>query len=187
MTTAAISEKIKFTYSDYLIYPTNGKQLQLIEGDFFMTPAPNIVHQDILGNLGFILKVHITQHNLGKVYFAPTDVYLSDYDVVQPDILFIRKERLHILTKNYVKGAPDIVIEILSGKTKKIDLTAKRTLYAKYGVPEYWLVDPDKKQVEVLTLSQSGYETAGLYSKGAIIRSKIIPGLKIKTSEIFRK
>lgn len=185
--TATVNKAIKFTYADYLVYPSNGNQLQLIEGEFYMTPAPNIFHQDIAGNLYAPLRQFVLEHHLGKVYEAPTDVVLSDTNTVQPDILFIRKQRVHVLRKNYVKGAPDLVVEILSERTKKMDMSAKRKLYAKYGVIEYWIVDPDKKTVEVLSLGSKGYQSSGIYRIGQTLTSSVLPGLKISVADVFKK
>lgn len=181
------NKNIKLTYADYLLYPANGKQLQLIEGEFIMSPAPKTYHQAISRNLLVILHSYVTQYKLGEVYDAPTDVVFSDADVTQPDILFVSKERLKIITKDNIKGAPDLVIEILSEKTRKLDVEVKRRLYARHGVKEYWIVDPDKKTVDVLTLSRSGYIRYGLYKKGHTLASPILPGLNIKVLEIFKK
>lgn len=187
MQTQTINKNIKFTYSDYLIYPSNGKQLQLIEGDFFMTPAPIIFHQDISINLEAIIYEFVAENNLGKVYDAPTDVVLSEEDVVQPDILFIAKDRLNIIKEKNIKGAPDLIVEILSFKTKKMDTVIKRKLYAKHGVKEYWIIDPDKKQIEVLLLAGDKYKSERIYKKGQVLKSKIIAGLKVKVEEVFKR
>lgn len=185
-TEAAVNKNIKFTYADYVLYPSNGKKLQLVGGEFFMTPAPKTYHQDVSRNLEFILQNFVVKYNLGKIYYAPTDVFLSDEDVVQPDILFISKQRRHIIKKAYIKGAPDLVVEILSETTKKLDLHVKRTLYAKYGVKEYWIVDPDKKKVEILHLGKRGYERGEIYKRGETLTSSVLTGLRISVSDIFR-
>lgn len=182
-----VNKSIKFTYEDYCLYPTNGKQLQLIEGEFFMSPAPKTYHQKVSGNIEFILRRYVYKHNLGEIYDAPTDVRLSSEDVVQPDILFISKSRLHIITKNYIKDAPDLVVEILSDKTKKIDLKLKRALYAKHGVKEYWIVDPDRETADVLDLGEKGYTEIKKYKAGQTLISSVLKGLKIKVEEIFKK
>lgn len=185
-TTTTVNKNIKFTYADYVLYPSNGKKLQLVGGEFFMTPAPRIYHQDVSGNIFVVLHEFVLARKLGKVYEAPTDVFLSDKDVVQPDILFISKQRKHIITRNYIKGAPDLVVEILSETTKKLDLHVKRTLYAKYGVKEYWIVDPDKKKAEVLHLGKRGYEKGEIYKRGETLTSSVLTGLRISVSDIFK-
>lgn len=183
----AINKNIKFSYSDYLLYPSNGNQLQLIRGEFYMSPAPKTFHQIILLNMFRILDRFVRTHKLGMVLVAPVDVKFSEKDVVQPDILFIARQNLHIIARNYVQRSPDLVIEILSDKTKKIDLKLKRRLYAKYGVFEYWIVDPDRKTVEVLVLSESGYNTFKKYNRTGSLQSKVLPGLKLSVADIFKK
>lgn len=182
---AKLREKIKFTYSDYLIMPNNGKQCQLIEGEFFMSPAPFIFHQKASGNIEDILRAYVKKRNLGEVFYAPTDVVFSKEDVVQPDILFISKDRQHIINKRNIKGAPDLVIEILSKTTKNLDLKIKLKLYARYGVPEYWIVNPDNKTIDLLYLTEDGYKTKARYSGDDVLVSEVVPGFKMKLKEVF--
>lgn len=184
---AQLHKDIKFTYADYLLYPTNGNQCQLIEGEFYMTPAPKTYHQDISRNLEFILHSHVAKHDLGKIYDAPTDVVFSDANAVQPDIFFISKKRIHIIKENCIKGAPDLIVEILSPKSKTLDLKLKRVLYAKHGVKEYWIVDPGAKKVDVLVLLEKGYTVSATYKTGQILVSKLFPGLKLRVSDVFKK
>ena len=146
--------KIKFTYEDYLRLPDDGKRYQVIEGEVYMVPALTPYHQDILGRLFVLLRTFVEEHRLGKVYCAPCDVILSQEDVVQPDIFFICKEREDIITKKNIQGAPDLVVEVLSQFTAKLDRTLKTGLYERFGVKGYWLVDPDQKQIEVLALKR---------------------------------
>jgi len=150
----SVNPKIKFTYRDYKSLPeSETKRYELIEGELIMVPSPNIYHQRISGRIEFLLRDFVEKNKLGEVFYAPCDVHLGD-NVVQPDILFISKEHSYVIIKEEVKGAPDLVIEILSPATAKRDRTIKRALYARYGVSEYWLVDPEKKIIEVLTLKK---------------------------------
>lgn len=168
--------QIKFTYQDYLLTPED-KRYELIEGELMMTPAPSWHHQTIAANLFRILDPIIKQNNLGKLAFAPVDVVLSHENVVQPDLLFVAKGRLEIITEKNVQGAPDLVIEILSPPTKERDLDMKRKIYAKYGVREYWLVDPQAKTVEVAVLKESGLETFQVFPCGTKVRSPLLTEL----------
>ena len=120
----------------------------------------------------------------GEIFDAPCDVHLGD-NVVQPDILFISKEHSYVIIKEEVKGAPELVIEILSPATAKRDRTIKRALYARYGVSEYWLVDPEEKIIEVLTLKKEGYETFSIYKNADTLNSLLLPGLSINLTEVF--
>ena len=177
------SSKLKFTYRDYLLLP-EGDRRELIEGDFFITPVPNIRHQAISRNLGLRLWELVRSHGLGQVFLAPTDVVLSPESVVQPDILFVSNERRGIITEANVSGAPDLVVEILSPSTAERDRELKRTLYARYGVREYWIVDPEDSSVEVMALEEAGFVSARRYTSGQV-ESPLLPGLAIPLGEIF--
>ena len=180
----ASATDIKFTYQDYLLLPED-KRYELIEGELFMVPAPAPYHQEVSKNLFLALNSYIESKKLGKVYYAPLDVVLSDKDVVQPDILFISRQRLSIITKKNIRGAPDLIIEITSSTTRKRDGVLKRKLYAKFGVKEYWLVDIEKEEVEVLSLGEKGFERVGLYNRDETLSSPLLENLRIALSEIF--
>ena len=176
--------KVKFTYQDYLHMPED-KRYELIEGEFFMMPSPKEYHQRILINLGAILYNFTKVNKIGNVYVAPFDVVLSDEDVVQPDIIFVSKERKKIITKDNIKGAPDLLIEILSPNISYRDREIKRKLYFKYGVREYWIVDPEEQTVEVLSLTEDGYKTTGIYDINTPLSSPLLKGLSIDLKEVF--
>ena len=154
----SVNTKIKFTYKDYKSLPeSETNRYELMGGELITVPSPNFKHQSISGNLEFILREFIQKKNLGTIIYAPLDVHLGD-NVIQPDILFVSRERSYVITEEEVRGAPDLVIEILSPATAQRDRTYKRTLYAQYGVQEYWIVDPEEKIIEVLTLKEKGYK-----------------------------
>lgn len=176
--------KIKFTYQDYLLAPED-KHYELIEGDLMMTPSPIWEHQNVIGNLFRILDDYVLNRNLGKVVLAPLDVILSDETVVEPDLLYIAKERLNIVKDGYVRAAPDLVIEVLSPSSKNRDLEIKRKLYGKYGVREYWIVDSDAQTVEVTVLGETGLETLRVFPTGAKVQSLIFKELSFDPSQIF--
>ena len=132
--------KTKLTYEDYAKTPDD-ERWELIDGELFRMPSPNIAHQMISGELFPRMKQFVQERNLGVVFHAPTDVVLSDTDTVEPDLLFISRERMGIITRLNIQGAPDLVVEIHSSSTTQRDLTAKRALYARSGVKEYWPVD----------------------------------------------
>jgi len=175
---------VKFTYHDYLLLPGD-KRYELVEGDLFVVPAPNLNHQRILRRLGKALLEYVEQHELGEIFYAPCDVVLSAENVVQPDLIFVSQERSGILTAANVQGPPDLGIEILSDATKQRDLSVKRKLYARYGVREYWIVDPDSKTIEVLTWTEAGYRTEAIYPHTARLSSPLFHNLDLNLSEIF--
>lgn len=177
---------IKFTYEDYKNLPgSETKRYELIEGELIMVPSPTFEHQDISVHLEFALYEFVHKHNLGTVLHAPLDVVLDDENVFQPDIIFISKARSHIIHKEAIQGAPDLVIEILSPSTGERDRTVKKKLYARAGVTEYWLVDPESKTVEVLKLGAAGFERVALYKKNETLTSPLLQGLQISLKEVF--
>ncbi len=181
-----ITSRVRLTYKEYRQFPNDGKRHELIDGDHLMTPSPIAKHQRASLNLAALLKSFVEEHKLGEVFDAPFDVILSDSDVVEPDILFISAERLKTLVKDWVYGAPDLVVEILSPSTEEIDRTLKMKLYEKYGVREYWIVDPDAESIEVYALRRSGYKMLSRARKGQHARSEAIEGFVCDTEKIFK-
>lgn len=180
---------IKFTYDDYQSLPfSETKRYELLGGELIMVPSPSWKHQDISAELEFRLQAFVREHQLGTVLDAPLDVVFGEGDereVAQPDILFISNERRKIIAEQEIQGAPDLIVEILSPSTADYDRRYKRTLYARYGVREYWLVDPDAQTVEVLQLEARGYRQAGLYGRDEVVHSPLLEGLKIPLAEVF--
>ncbi len=175
---------IKFTCRDYQQLPDD-KRYELVEGELYLVPSPTLCHQRVSRQLEMALWTYVRQNALGEIYYAPCDVVLSEISVVQPDLLFVSKERLGILTEANVQGAPDLVVEILSPSTGQRDLGIKRKLYARHGVREYWIVDPEAQTVEVLTWTEGGYCTAAVVPKTDELTSSLFPGLSVKLSEVF--
>ena len=140
----------KFTYEDYRNTPDDVRY-ELHGGELITVPAPNMTHQGISTILLRLIDTLVYLKKLGKVYHAPTDVVFSDNEVVQPDLVFVSNERSHILTENNIRGAPDLIIEILSPSTAGRDRTFKRTLYERHGVKEYWMVDASARNITVLS------------------------------------
>ncbi len=177
--------KGKLTYEDYAKTP-EGERWELIDGELFMAPSPKEAHQRSQMKLGAPMFFFAEEKDLGRVYFAPFDVVLSDTDTVQPDLLFVSKERLDIITADNVQGAPDLVVEIRSPSTARQDWTTKRELYARHGVKEYWLVDPEAATVAVLLLDGGELKVAGVYGIGDTLTSVTLEGFSIALADVFR-
>lgn len=140
----------RITWHDVLTMPEDGNRYEAIGGELYVTPPPKNRHQWILTNLLIALVDLLMKPGHGRVFTAPIGVEFPGSDEgVQPDILFVSKQRLAIVTEDWIRGAPDLVIEILSPSTARRDRTVKRELYRRHGVAEYWIVDPDAKQVEL--------------------------------------
>ncbi|MDI6716897.1 MAG: Uma2 family endonuclease [Actinomycetota bacterium] len=178
-------KKAKYTYKDYLRMPED-KRYELIGGELTLVPAPKTKHQRISTRLEYLLMRHIEENNFGEIFHVPTDVYFDEENVVQPDILFISKERQDIVDENYIKGAPDLIIEIVSPSSGYYDLVKKKKLYARFGVKEYWIVDPEEKAAEVYLLKDNGYEIAQSLSEDDKLTSRTFPGLSIELKELFK-
>lgn len=141
-----------------------GTFCQLINDDLVMSPAPFTNHAQVQGEIFSALSTFLKTNNVGSVFFAPVDVYLNSKNVFQPDILFISNERIDILKKEGVYGAPDLVIEILSKGTRKNDLGRKKNIYEQEGVKEYWVVDPETKWCEGFVLTEKQFKSTGEFS-----------------------
>ena len=148
-------------------------------------PAPSPYHQDILGRLYYRLFDFVREKNWGRVFIAPCDVVLSDVDVVQPDLLLISAGRADIIMERNIQGPPDLVVEIISPTRGHWDRIIKHRLYARHGIPEFWLIDPEAKKVEVMRLGEEGYETVETYGAEDVLHSPLLEGLEIKLAEIF--
>jgi Uma2 family endonuclease len=146
------------TYEDYVLIPEDGKRHEIIDGDEYMTPAPTTPHQRIVGRLFNRLYRHAEDHARGEVFVAPCDVLLSETDIVQPDVLFVAAERARIVKERGIEGAPDLIAEVISEGNRRHDEVRKRKLYARHGVPEYWVVDPALETVKVYRHPEDGYE-----------------------------
>lgn len=178
------AKKIKFTYQDYLLTPED-KRYELIEGDLFMTPSPTWNHQTISTNLYEKLNDFVKKNKLGFVRFAPIDVVLSDEDVIQPDILFISHERKNRITKENVRGAPDLVVEIISPGTENRDKVIKKKLYGRYGAIEMWIVDSNVKTIELIGWEGSQFKTLQTFPQNSTFESPLLKDFCFPVKEIF--
>ena len=182
---ASIIEKKKYTYDDYLKTPDD-KRYELIEGELYMTPSPITNHQRISGRIEFELRKFVAENDCGEVFDAPYDVYFDDENVVQPDILFISKDRLNIIGDKNLQGAPDLVIEILSESNAYRDLIQKKKLYARHGVQEYWIVVPGEKTIDIHILKDKTYQLYQTLGEDEILESPILKGFKMELKAIFK-
>ena len=174
----------KFTYEDYRNTPDDVRY-ELLDGELIIMPSPKEVHQRLVLSLGTLFNIFVSAGKLGRVYIAPFDVVLSHTIVVQPDLMFISNERAQIITEDNIQGAPDLVIEILSPSNADNYKTRKRALYERHGVKEYWMVDPDAKNVTVLLLGESGFELVGIYGEGQTLTSPTLSGFRLNVEDIF--
>lgn len=181
-----VTQKTKpnLTCEDYAKTPDD-ECWELIDGELMMSPSPKRAHQRNQMKLGSRMSFFVEEKDLGEVY-SDFDVVLSNTDTVRPDLIFIAKDRLHIITEDNVHGAPDLVVEIRSPSTARYDWTVKRELYARHGVKEYWLVDPEAATVAVLLLDGGALKVAGVYGEKDTLASAVIDGFSIVLADVFR-
>ncbi len=179
-----VTVPVRTTYQDLSELPDETR-CELIEGELLMSPSPSRFHQDVIQRLNEHLLRYVKQNNLGVVYFAPLDVVLSDYDVVQPDILFVSHRHREILKDKNIEGAPDLAVEIVSPGSRERDRLIKKGLYARYGVQEYWLVDLDKKSVEVLSLKEGEYQLVAIFSEEDALSTPLFPTMAAPVYSVF--
>lgn len=160
MMSQEIAPKTKLGYAEYCCYPDDGNRHEIIDGDHYMNPVPSTYHQAVSMRLAYLLFGLIEGNHLGRVFFAPIDVQLSDHDIVQPDLIVIVKDRVQMITPAKIKGAPDLIIEILSPSTRENDMTLKKELYQRTGVKEYWIVDPEDQSLKQFVLDSGKYKAS---------------------------
>lgn len=174
-----------WTYDDYMRMEDDGRRYEILDGELIEMPGPRFRHQDIVAEIGTLLRVYVNRNKLGKVVMAPLDVVLSPVNIVQPDILFINNANLGIITELNVQGPPDLCIEVLSPGTSVRDLGRKRQLYARFGVREYWLVDPEAQRITVLSLDRGMYTPLVEAEGEAAIQSAVLPGFVVTAAALF--
>jgi Uma2 family endonuclease len=173
-----------FTYRDYARL-RDDRRYEVIEGKLYLTPSPRTWHQRVCLDLTVALREHVLADALGEVLIAPCDVVLSDTNVFQPDILFVRKDRASIIEEKYVSAAPDLVVEILSPGTKARDRKLKLPVYARFGVREMWIVDVNVRAIEVFPNIGTRFGPPSRFGPGHILRSVVLPKLRIALDAIF--
>ena len=175
----------QWSYKDYASVPEDGHRYEVVNGVLYMSPAPSTGHQRIVGWIFYYLVTHIDLPGLGQVYQAPTDVELSPGDVVQPDVFVVLNPHLDRLTPSRLIGAPDLVVEVASPSTARHDLSEKLYAYARAGVPEYWVVNPDAQTVEVLIWQNGSYYSLGLFAGHTMLPSQVVPDFPVRTEQFF--
>ncbi len=177
--------RVQFKAEDIWDSPDDGNRYEVIDGELYVSPPPNRWHQRVLSRLHTIISPGVVRDNLGEMYFAPIGVVLGEPDGVEPDMVFVRRERAAILSDRGIEGTPDLVVEVLSPSTRSRDRGLKMRRYQAAGVPHYWLVDYEGPALEAYRLGEEGYELAGRYGPGDVMRSELFPGLDIRLDEVF--
>jgi len=155
-----MATQIVLTYKDYEVLPADGRRYELHDGELIVTPAAAPRHQRVSGRLYRLLQTHVETQRLGEVLYSPIDCILSDTTILQPDLVYLDAQRQPAISGRGIEGPPTLVVEILSPSTAQTDRGAKRQLYARYGVPYYWIADPDARTIEAYRLTGGAYQLA---------------------------
>jgi len=174
----------KFTHADLLAIPDDGKRREIVDGEMIVSPSPKFRHQFVSIRIAAALLRYLAEHPLGLLLLAPLDVIFGEVDVLEPDLIFVLNEHRSIL-QDWVRGAPDLVIEILSPTTAANDRGPKLKAYARFGVPEYWIADPDAKTIEVYRLSRQTYQLAQVFGEYDALTSTLLPGFTLSVADVF--
>lgn len=176
---------IPMTIREYRLLPEDGRRWELVQGEFVMTPAPSPRHQRVSRKLQYELMTQLEKPGLAQVINAPIDVVFDELNVVQPDLVIIASARTSIITERAVEGPPDVLVEILSPSSVDRDRHLKRGLYARFGVREYWIVDPMHGLLEAYRLADGGYLLRERHDRASILRCADFPGLEVPLLEVF--
>jgi Uma2 family endonuclease len=179
---------VKLTYDDFVLFPDDGLRHELIDGEHYVTPSPSLKHQRVSYNLTLQIGEWLRRHPVGRLYYAPLDVVLSEHDVVEPDLLYMSSARAaEIEATVNVRGAPELVIEIGSPSTRKRDETTKRALYERVGVAEYWFVDPEQAVLRVYRRDGERFTRPQELSaeNGDVLTTPLLTGFALSIADIF--
>jgi Uma2 family endonuclease len=177
----------RLSYSELRMMPDDGKRYELVNGEVFVAPAPNEKHQRVLGNLLLSMQSYAKAKGLGRVYCAPFDVVFGERTALEPDILFVSAARRGIIGSEYVVGAPDLVVEIISASSRRMDRITKLEQYALHGVSEYWVIDPETETVDVHVLHGKRYDLKATAAGGDSLETVHLPGWKMAVRELFEE
>ncbi len=189
------------TYDDYVRLPDDGRRYEIIDGELEVSPAPNPRHQRVSAKFFAILHNHVEERRLGQVYYAPIDVLLARDSIVQPDLVFVAAARELIITERAIEGPPDLVVEILSPWSDRRDRVTKARLFARYGVRQYWIVDPEARTLEMYepkrgaprrgrpsrrgTRRSAKYRRVATHEGATMARTSLFPDLDIDLGRVW--
>jgi Uma2 family endonuclease len=172
----------KLTYEDFLLLPDDGRRHEIIDGEHYVNPSPLTRHQVVSMRLVLALGNFVYDNGLGHVFHPPYDVVLGEHDVVEPDLIYVSNARAHIITRNNIVGAPDLLAEILSPSRPEYDTRLKYKTYERHGVAEYWIVDPDASSVAIFRRSGNAFARA---ESSDVLTTPLLPGFSLTLGALF--
>lgn len=173
------------TYEDYCEIPEDGNRYEILDGELFVTPAPRPKHQVVLGNLHLLLRLHVDGRRLGTVFLSPIDLILSRTNVAQPDLVFVAAGRESIVTDRAIESPPDLAVEIVSPSSRRQDRKTKFAIYARFGIPHYWILDPEERTFEVFGIAAGGYELLRKVSGDGVLSPEPFPDLGLDLAKLW--
>lgn len=179
-----MSSTARLTYQDYADLEGDDRY-ELLDGELISLDSPTAAHQTASLTLASRMLPFVKEKDLGRVYLGPFDVLFTDCDVVQPDVMFISREKEHIITPDNVQGAPDLLVEVLSPSSSRRDWGYKRKLYARHGVREYWIIDPTNRIVSVLVLRDGVLGVEQTLTQSETAESSVLQGFTLRLAELF--
>jgi Uma2 family endonuclease len=185
MSRPGVRANVPYTYREYCYLPDDGRRYEIIEGELYVTPAPSPMHQTVSRRLQFALMRQLEEPGIAYVFNAPFDVILAETSVVQPDLAIIRRGRREDISKRGLEGAPDIAVEIISPAHRGNDVFLKKAAYARLGIPEYWIVDPDLGRVEVFRLEEGGYDQGEMFDRASTLTSPSFAEVSVPLAPVF--
>ncbi len=174
-----------WTYEDYATLPDDGQRYEIVNGVLVMAPAPTPEHQSIAVRIAYYMFPHVDLAGIGRLLPSPIDVELGPKQVFQPDVVVILNAHLDRIAAKRIIGAPDLVVEVVSPSSGVMDRIAKYAVYAHAGVPEYWIVKPESRTVEVFVLEDGEYRSPGIFTGRATLPSRVVPGLPVRVEQFF--
>lgn len=177
----------QWTYTDYLRLPDDGRRYEVIRGTLYVSPAPTYEHQFTVSSLCWLFTAFVRQSDLGVVLVAPFDVLLPQRiaDPVQPDLVVFKKDNGPRRGDKNFSGVPDLVVEVLSPTTRRLDEKIKLAAYRDAGIPEVWFADPQPRRLSVFHLDQGAYVEVARGGPGGTIGSTVLPGLQVAVDQVF--
>jgi Uma2 family endonuclease len=181
-----MATRVVLTYADFAALPADGKRYELHEGEISVTAAPRTRHQLVVGNLHLLLAPHARRLGLGEVFLSPIDVILSNITVLEPDLVYVEAGRLGQVSERGIEGPPTLVVEVLSPGTAAADRGIKLRLFARFGVPHYWIVDPDARTIQSLRLEGAIYAAGARMEGTAPATLAPFAGLALDPADVWR-
>lgn len=179
------AQPIRLDYGDFCALPDDGKRYEILDGALCMSPSPGTPHQRVSLRLARLLADHVEDRQLGEVFIAPFDVLLAEHDIVEPDLIFVATAREAIVTDKHIRGIPDLLIEIVSPSRPEVDVRDKRAVYARCGVPWYWLVAPTERRLTELELKGDAYRVNVESTGDSTFQSGLFTELQIDLTRLW--